>query len=56
MLKEVEVTAYCILDSIRSNFPYPLLDFPQTFVVFCVKSLFFVVWLFSFLVELAALV
>ena len=28
-----------IVDSIRIKLPYPLLDFPQTCVVFCVESL-----------------
>ena len=32
-----------IVDSILSNFSYPLLDFPQTCVVFCVESLI-VLW------------
>ena len=32
-----------IVDSIRINLPYPLLDFPQTCVVFCVETLI-VLW------------
>ena len=32
-----------IVDSIRIKLPYPLLDFPQTCVVFCVESLI-VLW------------
>ena len=32
-----------IVDSIRIKLPYPLLNFPQTCVVFCVESLI-VLW------------
>ena len=58
MLKEVEVTAYCICiaDSIRIKLPYPLLDFPQTSMVFCVETYCLAVWLLYFLVDLVALV
>ena len=45
-----------IVDSILIKLPYPLLDFPQTCVVFCVDLNCFVVWLLYFLVDSVALV
>ena len=46
-----------IVDSIRIKLPYPLLDFPQTCVVFSVETFIWVgVWLLCFLVDLVAVV